>query len=69
MPAIARYEDAQDLKVRVPGAMRLELEDLARANDQTLSGILRLALRAGLPAVRAMTASAPPIFEADNEVN
>lgn len=68
MPATERITDASDLKIRVPGAMRTELEALARAHDQSLAGILRLTLRAGLPAVRAMTMTAPPIFEADNEV-
>ena len=48
--------------------MRTECDDLARTLDQPLAGILRLALRAGLPAVRAMAVTAPPIFEADNEV-
>lgn len=68
MPANERITDAIDVKFRVPGAMRTECDDLARTLDQPLAGILRLALRAGLPAVRAMAVTAPPIFEADNEV-
>lgn len=68
MPAIGRFEDAQDLKVRVPGDLRTELEALARAHDQSLAGIMRLTMRAGLPAVRAMVMTAPPIFDADKEV-
>lgn len=68
MPATERIADAVDVKFRIRGDMRTELEALARAHDQSLAGILRLTLRAGLPAVRAMAMTAPPIFDADNEV-
>jgi rRNA-processing protein FCF1 len=56
MPATQRIADGADLKIRVPGAVKNELESLAVRHDQTLSGIVRLALRAGLPALRTMPA-------------
>ncbi len=65
MPSVARIQDAQDVKVRLPGEVYTELKTLAPGLDQTLGGVIRLALRAGLPTVREMTT--PPIFE--NEVN
>lgn len=53
MPTTVRYEDAHDLKVRVPGAMRAELDALAMQHDLSLAGAVRLVLCAGLPAVLA----------------
>lgn len=56
MSGTQRIADGADLKIRVPGAVKTELETLAVRHDQSLAGIVRLALRAGLPAVRTMTA-------------
>ena len=68
MPATQRIADGADLKIRIPGAVKTELETLAVKHDQTLSGIVRLALRAGLPALRTMPA--PGLTDpAPHEVN
>ena len=68
MPATQRIMDGADLKIRVPGAVKHELESLAVTHDQSLAGIVRLALRAGLPALRTMTA--PGLTDpAPHEVN
>lgn len=54
MSQLKRIEDHADLKVRVSGAVKAELDDLALRHEQSLSGVVRLALRAGLPALRAL---------------
>lgn len=60
MPGTQRIADGADLKIRVPGAVKIELEALAARHDQSLAGIVRLALRAGLPALRALPAPGLP---------
>lgn len=68
MPATQRITDGADLKIRVPGAVKIELESLALMHDQPLAGIVRLVLRAGLPAVRALPTPGLP-NTAPHEVN
>ena len=64
MSQFQRIADGADLKIRVPGAVKSELETLAVRHDQSLAGIVRLALRAGLPALRTMP---PPGLAANPE--